>query len=298
MLAVGRIGYDSDYADRFGHTVAGGDLDVLRDHHDELAFAEGEGGALSPFFGTFAGALPIETFADIEEYFAVLARTFEEGRLGVLAEAYPEVVSSDRFFKRGIVGGSLQEDRQALSAGIKKLAEVYLRSFEAYVNQVWPVAQEAIQPRLQALNTQYQQKDYIATWERFLKMEWDGPRYEMVVCYANKNGPDYNSLGYNANLIYYDKPFDRTWQFVSHEIGTHLLIDVYMDLAESDRYDQRELYAAYECMAMFFNRMVLGLPKLAYDIPQFESERRLGVYASIYRGEMGPRELISTALGE
>ncbi len=296
MLAAARIGYDSDYADRFGGTVASEDLDILRNNRDDLVFGEGEGGSLSAFFGTFAGALPIETPAEIEEYFAVLARAFEVGRLGPFVEAYPESVGRDRFFRRGLVEETLSGNREQLLDTIGRLSEVYLRSYRTYVDQVWPEAQRFIGPRQEALGEHFRMRDYIAVWESLLGIEWDGPGYEIVLCYANKNGPDYNSLGYNANLIYFDKPFDRTWQFVSHEIGTHLLIDLYMELAESGRYDQRELYAGYECLAMFYNRRVLESSNLAYEIPQFESERRLRLFESIYHERSSPREVLQSVL--
>ena len=121
-------------------------------------------------------------------------------------------------------------------------------------------------------------------------------RYEIVLCYANRNGPDYNSLGYCGNLCYFDKPLERTWQFVSHEVGTHLMIDTLLKVSREPGVNFRKLYAAFETLAMFYNRRLLGLTELAYEIPQFDDRRHLELYSRVYTDQTTPEQMIRVAL--
>lgn len=296
MLAVAKIGYDSEYADKYSHTVAYNDLAYLVSKKEHLVFAEGEGGALSGFFTTMPAWLRVDTKAQFERYFEVLQASLNAGRLQPFVGGYPDADWSDRFFGEFLARDQEQPELRELAPTASELADIYLRSLETYRNDVWADAEVEMQQRSDELNQLFAERDYIAAWEQFLGMQFAADAYEIVLCHSNKNGPDYNSLGYSGNLIYYDKPFDRTWQFVSHEIGTHLLIDIYFKLAGSGEYDHRKLYSAYETLAMFYNRIILDVDQLAYDIPQMNDEWHLERYGELYSDGIDPEELIIKTL--
>jgi hypothetical protein len=251
-----------------------------------------EGGELAGFFASLPAWLGVEEKSDFEKYFDVLQDALKAGRLQPFADGFPEADWSDRFLSEFLSRDKVHPELQELVSTAGNLADIYLRNLDSYRQEVWGEAQMAMYPRTNDLSEFFSERDYIGIWERFLGLEFAADAYNIVICFANKNGPDYNSLGYSGNLFYYDKPFDRTWQFVSHEIGTHLLIDTYFKLARSNKYEHRKLYSAYETLAMFYNRMILGLDKLAYQIPQMNDRWHLQRYAELYERGIGPEALL------
>jgi hypothetical protein len=296
MLAVGKIGYDSDYAEWWRHTVAEDDLLLLDSHRALLKFGEGEGGELAAFFAMLPAWLPIKSLDELRIYFEALDRTLEERSLRPISAAFPQADWNDRMLAEDLVSMDFPPNTEELRVISKELGAVYLRCFGRYETEVWPLAVDAMRGRASELSLHFAHRDFIAEWEQMLGLGFAGQRYEIVLCYANKNGPDYNSLGYCGNLCYYDKLYERTWQFVSHEIGTHLMIDTLLKLSKEPGINFRKLYAAFETLAMFCNRRLLGVTALAYDIPQFDDRRHLELYSRIYTDQMTPEQMIRAAL--
>lgn len=296
MLAVGKIGYNSEYAELWRHTVSEADLALLDSHRALLKFGEGEGGALAAFFAMLPAWLPINTLGELRIYFEALDRTLEKRSLRPISEAFPQADWKDRMLAEDLVSMDFPSNVEELRVISRELGAVYLQCFGRYESEVWPVAVEAMRGRASELTLHFTRRDFIAEWEQMLGLGFAARQYEIVLCYANKNGPDYNSIGYCGNLCYYDKPFDRTWQFVSHEVGTHLMIDTLLKLAKEPNVNFRKLYAAFETLAMFFNRRLLGVAELAYNIPQFDDRRHLELYSRIYNDQMSPEQMIRAAL--
>ena len=265
MLAVARISYDSDYADRRSGSVTRDGLERLRAHARLLRFGLGSASPLTSFFTFLPAWLRLETKVDFARYFRSAERSLAEGTLRVFIEDFPQADWLDPFFHHFCIDPDFRPDQEMRRASAA-LAPVYLESFDAYREAVWPEAVRAMQPRIEELSEFFEAKDYILLWEKALGIEFETPSYEIMLCYASKNGPDANSLGYGSNLFYYDRPFARTWQLVSHEIGTHLLFDLLMSNVGRRHYDQQRLGDAYEVFVMFLNRRVLGLETLAYDL--------------------------------
>lgn len=296
VLAVAGIGYNSDYADTYQHTIASADLDYLIACRSQLSFAEGEGGDLAGLFTALPAWLLLSDPDRLELYFTTLDTALRDGSLTPFVDSFPDANWSDRFMADALEHPAFPDDREALSGTARRLADVYLRSWDAYESEVWPDAELVLLRRAEELQHHFDQTDYIHRWEEMLAIPFAADRYEIALCFANRNGPDYNSLGYDSNLIYYDKPFTRTCQFVSHEIGTHLLIDLYLDRARAGEHGHRALYSAYETLAMFFNRRLLNVDKLAYEIPQFDDQRHLKLYEQHYRAGISPAELLAKIL--
>jgi hypothetical protein len=240
--------------------------------------------------------LQIETRDEFELYFEVLQTSLNAGRLQPFVDRFPDADWSDRFFSEFLSRDQGQPELRELAPTASELADIYLSNMETYRGAIWEDAEAAMKPRKDDLNRFFGERDYISAWEQLLGLQFASDAYEIVLCHSNKNGSDYNSLGYSGNLFFYDKPFDRTWQFVSHEIGTHLLIDVYFKLAGSGEYDHRKLYSAYETLAMFYNRIILGVDGLAYDIPQMNDKWHLKRYTALYNEGIEPETMITEVL--
>jgi hypothetical protein len=296
MLAVAKIGYDSEYADKYRETVNPDDFQYLESNKSLLEFEGSEGGELAGFFAGLPGWLHIETKQDFTKYFKALDISLRDGNLDPIVDAFNDVDWSDRFFGKHLRHTEFPEERTGIIEQADRLGQIYLRNMETYQREVWPIAQEALTNRANELNDYFGRQDYIAKWEEMLGIPFEAKSYEIALCYANKNGPDYNSLGYSGNLFYYDKPFLKTCQFLSHEIGTHLLIDLYFDLANNQRYDHKKLYSAYETMAMFYNKLILGVNQLEYSIPQMNDKWHISVYEGAYYDGIDPKALLLKAL--
>lgn len=296
VLAAAKIGYDSDYADRYLHTIASDDRAYLQANKTLLTFGYGEGGALSGFFTVLPSWLGLETEADFDAYFRVLETALQRCSLKPFVEAYPSADWSDRFMAESLQRPDLPNEVTSLRETAVRLGAIYLRNLGRYYREVWPHAAAAMQARMGELNDYFGRRNVIAEWERLLGIDFTANRYLICLCYANKNGPDYNSLGYDANLFYYDKSLRQTIHFLSHEVGTHILIDLYYDLARTNAYEHKQLYSAYECLAMFYNRMIMGGETLEYTLPRMDDRRHLELYAAAYIDGMKPTALLQVAL--
>jgi hypothetical protein len=293
MLAVAKVGYDSEYADRYRPTLAPEALRTIQANAESLRFGGGSSGAMSGFFAFLPGWLHLESKGDFERYFASVERSLREGSFAPLVDAFAGANWADKAFAH-LPSFEFPADSD-VAAVFSSIAGAYMNAYDSYVGIVWPDASSAMASRSRELNDWFARTDYVAAWERELEIAFDATSYEIVLCYANKNGPDYNSLGYTGNLFYFDKPFDRTWQFASHEIGTHLLFDVLADAARALDVEPPLLHREFEVLAMFYNRRVLRAPRLAYDIPSCNDVPLLEYYDREYRVGIEPKNLLMDA---
>ena len=296
MLAVAKIGYESPYAKRYAKTVAGAQLALLEENRDLLKFGSGEGSPLAGFFIFLPAWLHIETKEEFDKYFRTVGQALNEADFRVFLNAYPDADWSDKFLAAEAEHATFPPNHRELARRAASLAWAYLESYDRYAENVWPEAKQAMQPRLGDLNNYFSELDYIAEWETLLGKPFDSPQFELVLCFANENGPDYNSLGYSGNLFFYDKPFEMTCQWVSHEIGTHLLFDDYMKLALGGKYEHAQLYRSMETLAKFYNHIILGTNELEYSISKSGDQQLLDTYAAHYGEDVAPAALLKAAL--
>ncbi len=121
-------------------------------------------------------------------------------------------------------------------------------------------------------------------------------RYDIILCYACKYGPNANTLSYDKNVFYYDYDLDHTIQFISHETGTHILFQEYLELYHTHAYNPGDLYAAYESLLMWCNHKVLNTDTLSYGLPQFHDNYYHEIFDSHYTTGVSPLYLLKEAL--
>jgi hypothetical protein len=296
LLAVARVGYQSEYASQFRSSVGTGDLELIASCKKDLAWAEDTGGALAGFFVNLPAWLNLESRSEFEAYFETLQTALVEGSLQPFVRRFPDRAWHNPYYRYYLRQADFAPELSGHLETARLLAGAYLRNLDAYRRQVWPRIVQRLGPRKRALAVEFERTDYIARWESLVGVPFAMPRYEFILCGANQGGPDYNSVGYGRTVFYYDKPFLRTCQFLSHEIGTHLLFEVYAEVLEDDRCDRRKAYCALETLAMFYNKLILGVDSLQYHLPGMEEDAHLQRYAAAYRAGTHPRELFRTAL--
>ena len=297
IMGVAKIGYDSEYSDLYRDTIISGDLKYIESKKSLLAFKEGEGGELSGFFAMLPAWLNLENKSDFEKYFNTLIAALQKGSLLPFVDTFKDADWSDLFFSEFIKRDNLPKGNEELITVSQKLASIYLNNFDSYIDKVWPIAENSMSSRAENLNNIFEATDYISKWENFLGIPFAANHYEIVLCYANKNGPDYNSLGYDSNLFYFDKSFKKTWQFLSHEIGTHILIKTYFKLSTEGNLDRSKLYSAYENLSMFYNKIILDTDKLEYNLPEhMREEYYQKKYQKLYKKKLNPEAMIRSVL--
>ena len=135
-----------------------------------------------------------------------------------------------------------------------RLADIYVRTYDGFVRDVWPEEQPKVQHRADETNVELSRHEVIADWEALTHRSFLYPRYEFVLSIGIEGGPNFNSLGYEKNWAYYQT--DLLFEGIVHEVGTHLLIGV-VKLAWG-KYDSRLAYDTYETLCDFYCEKILA----------------------------------------
>ena len=297
MLAVARISYDSNYANKYQSSVYPHDLAFLKYNGWLLWIDTGEPSPLANSFVFLPAWLKLETRGEFREYFNIVRRVLISGDTNPIIKRYSEADWSDPIMKHVRQGIDFPDDAdQNFHDLFRRTAEIFMNSVNLYREQVWPEAKKSMAQRLQELSDFVARNDLIAKWEQFLGITFKARIYEFVLCFANKGGPDANSIGYSSNLFYYDKPLEQTCQLLSHEIGTHLLMETLFELISTEQYDRQHLYAAFECLSKFYNRIILGTDDLVYPLTNMNEEHIVPFYEKVYSSGMSHHDLLIQAV--
>lgn len=70
-------------------------------------------------------------------------------------------------------------------------------------------------------------------------------------------------------------------EFIGHEVGTHIMIDVYKELIRAGKYPPYLVYRAFENLARFYNFRVLEKTELYEMHPNCHHERFCQVYPEV-----------------
>jgi hypothetical protein len=166
---------------------------------------------------------------------------------------------------------------------IRRLGDITLRNYDAFADSVWPVERPKLERVASRINEAFASSDRIGEWEKLVGRVFKYDEYNIVLCSAIQNGPNANSIGYDRVVFYHDWPIEETLEFISHEVGTHLLIGDLKRALASNQYEFPVLYEAYECLAYHYNARLLGENRLAYHrrMHNFRLDGYLIAYGSI-----------------
>ena len=185
--------------------------------------------------------------------------------------------------------------------GIEELKEVYIGNFTTYKNQIWPYELSQMEEKSDELSKKLKRLDLIKKWEQITGSDFKAESYEIILVSAIEGGPNANSLGYSRNVFYSGSENGFILDFISHEVGTHILSDALFEFLKSSSIESEkmaEFYSAYECLSQFLNSLVLNR-KLSYDLKQFNSKHYISVYKKLYNdGVKKPKDLLKSVCGE
>ena len=298
LAAVAKVGFDSEYSQRYLHTVIESDRNFLIEHRHLLSFGSGSGSELVGVFLFLPSYLDFACAEEFSEYFRLLDAGCESGEFSRLFQHY-----SDRFEKLSSWISRRDYETELGAASnhretVAKLGRLVLRNFSAYVSSVWPIERPKLLSVANAVSEHFAGRDPISEWERITGIRYELNSFHASFVSAIGGGPNANSLSYDTVIFHHERPFDYTVQLIQHEVGTHILFQTMRRLADSERYDWPVLYAAYECLAKFYNRILLGKNELAYQLPKFHQEEFLAIYEKLTEqsAEIGSEMLLRSGI--
>lgn len=296
LLTLGKIvPEDFEYLSFYEGSISEKDQIYLNEHRGLLGWGDGTVGPLTAFFMFIPGYIDFQSQTEFDEYFDLLCRALRDRDFDIFIHKY------DAYFsKMELMFGprDIQADLQGLARYadvVFKLGDIYKRNFQAYHLNVWPKEKEKLEKTANSLNHELQKYDFINHWEQLTRLKFKTDQYQIVLISANKNGPNANSLGYDRNAFYYNLDPPMLLQFISHEVGTHLLIDDFRLVMQMNRFEYRDVYKAFENMAEFYNVKCIfkGKPLYGYDIEKYDR-----IYAALFNSNrnLSPKELMIKGL--
>lgn len=299
LAALAGAGFRSPYADKYQDTVSPSDLGVLEKHKDRIAFnfGDGKGGDLSGALLFEPAALNLESTREFAEYFDNLNTALGSGNYAAFLERY-------RYAHPDPPDWNVSVDKKWLAAlapsrdVVKELSQVFVRSFDKYDRKVYPLEAVRMTAPALRLSERFKGWDCIAKWEEVTGFTWKYPDYQIVLCSALEGGPTANSLGYRKNAFYFGHDFEWMWRFVSHEVGTHIMMEVMMAESRLAKYDAYLVYRAYECLARFYNCKVLGEEDPYEMAPQHHWKDFHAIYSELSNAGPGtsPADLLGSGI--
>jgi hypothetical protein len=281
LLAVAGVGFESDYAQRYSGSVFAADREFVVTHRKLLTFGSGSGGELCDAVIFLPIYFDLEHPEQLGRYYDVLCAALRNDDVSDFMRAYAARLAD---LERTWVKVNA-EDVRSLSVhadALTEIGQIMARNVASYRADIWPSESARMGKIADKVNTYVSKYDLISRWERLTSRPFLFDQYTILLCSAIKNGPNANSIGYDLNVFYSDSDFDWMCQFISHEIGTHLLIRDFRAASEQPGISWKTLYAANESLARYLNCRVLGESEVTYRLDQFHAERFSAIFDSIY----------------
>lgn len=297
LLAVAGVGYDSPYGERYRNTVPASDRELLATHARSLSFADGQLGPLAAAFVFLPLNMGLDSGEALAEFFSLLLAGVE-GETDPFQERYRQELDRVRL----LLPFDAAEYLPALAPyrdQVAGIAGVYRRNWDVYLRHVWPAERPTLEARAAMLESRLRDMDLIRRWEEATGTTFKLDRYELALSSAMAGGPDAVSVAYGRNHFHHDRDPDHMVQFISHEVGTHVLIDSFNQVMASGMAPFPTVYAAYESLALFYNReAVLGPDGFMMALPEYDSTRFARIYGQLREAdpEITPDELLGRGI--
>lgn len=292
LLAVARINFDSDYGDKYNDSVKSEDVAFLRDHEERLSFGKGGGELLNILL--MPTAFSLQSNNDLGEYYDLLLRGCERDDFTEFLDRYSSPLDKLKHWASSLDNESLREC-VPLRDDISRLREIVVENYDRYVRDVWPQESPDIEDVAAVVTETYARYDRIGQWEEITGRTFKFNEYLILMCSAIKNGPNANSLGYDRVVFYHGTQMDKMVDFISHEIGTHIFMDDIKAIRDSGKFSWPELYEGFECLAQFYNTLILGRNDLHYSV-NFHVDEYMKLYKELYRPNITVQEMLEKGI--
>ena len=253
ILSTARVGFESEYSDKYAHTINQRDASWLKENEDLFKWGNGKSGPLTGYGLFLLGYVNPESPDGIETYFNGLLNMAEDGNTSCLFENFPSLERLQEIW------GPLNrpeavEMLRALSKAIEHLKNILVENWDGFQTEVWPIEKPKVIRKADSINTQLQNLDLIENWENATGFTFQSEIYQYVLSSGMNNAPKFNTLGYGRNWVYYDIPF--LLEGIVHEIGSHLLMQLLGEL--HTEYDHDAFYRVFETCCSFLTKLIFS----------------------------------------
>jgi len=297
LAAVARAGFDSEYADKYRDTVHPDDLAFLEKHRQELSFGGGSKSELVAPVIAWPAYFNLATAELLAEQFDLLDRALTADDYQPFLDRYAgHIKKLDHWWYS--LDAELLKIFKPHADLIRDLGRILTRNIDTYIESVWPQEVDGMNDTARAIHAYFKKRDFIGEWESLTGLTFKFDTYEIVLSSAIRNGPNANSLGYDRVVFDSGMPRGAMMEFISHEIGTHLLIDILKEIAALNKFEFSAVYEAYELLARYYNTLILERSPLSYPMSKFHIEKYLEIFKEIAnrRPEISPGDLLLETL--
>jgi hypothetical protein len=291
LLAVARAGFDSEYADKYNDTIIPDDLELIKNRGKDITF--GSGSELIGPIAAWPAYFNLDSMETLQEYFELLDEALSNDDFQPFLDRYASHIKKmEKWWY------SLEVDILKMFVPqrnlIRSLGDALIRNIDTYINKVWPVEKSDMIEVANHINGYFDKTDRIEQWEQITGLVFEFDVYEIVLCSAIKNGPDANSLAYDRVIFYSGSEREAMTEFISHEIGTHILIGMLKKVAGTEQFEFPVLYEAYELLARHYNTIILGRSPLGYSMSNFHVTEYLDIYKKLHESDpqISPEDLL------
>lgn len=292
LLAVARVNFDSDYGKKYSASVRPEDIAFLRDHEEQLSFGKGGGELLNILL--MPAAFGLQSKDDLGEYYDLLLRGCGQDDFTEFLDCYSSPLNKLKQWASSLDNESLRECIP-FREDITRLKEITVENYDTYISDIWPRELHDLEKAAEVVTEIYARLDRIGQWEKLTGLTFKFDTYYILMCSAIENGPNANSLGYDRVVFYSGTPMDKMIDFICHEIGTHIFMDDIKLIRDSGKFSWPDLYEGFECLAQFYNSLILGRRDLHYSV-NFHVDEYMAIYEKLYRPGITVREMLEPGI--
>lgn len=295
VQAVSKINYESKYAEVYKKSVYKKDIKYLKDN--EALFLFGNGQSLSIFTVLFLflpSMLNLNNFNKINSYFDNLCYSLKEKEVLSFIKGYEKEINKVEKLHnkyRKVFKNKMNIVIDNYFDEILNLVKIYKRNYQFYNQKVWPEEKLKMIKKAEELENKLRKINIIGEFEKITGKKYKSSMFKVVLCSANKNGPDANDLGYDKNVHFYNRNIEAMIYMISHEIGIRILFPMKNIINTKKEYLD---YNALESLAEFYNCKILDRPQQKI----FNRFKMIKVYEKIYNNnpDISMEDLLKTGI--
>ncbi len=292
LLAVARINFDSDYAEKYKDSVRREDIVFLRDHEEQLSYHKGSGELLNIML--LPASFGLQSKDDLQGYYDLLLNGCDRNDFAEFIDRHALQLDKLAQWAGSLDNASLRE-YIPLRDDVDRLRQIVVGNYDRYINKVWPQELPDLEDAAVVVTGTYARLDRIGQWEEITGRTFKFDICYILMCSAIKNGPNANSLGYDRVVFYHATPMDKMIDFICHEIGTHIFMDDIKLIRDGGKFSWPDLYEGFECLAQYYNTLVLGRRELHYSV-NFHVDEYMKIYGELYRPGIAVREMLKKGI--
>ncbi|MDH7604128.1 MAG: hypothetical protein QHH13_04435 [Melioribacter sp.] len=297
LAGIGEYKLNTEYYERYHSYIDTNDLSILKKFESRLFFGDGKAGEFAFFCFFLPSYLELSNKKEFVEYYRILIKALELNNFNEFLQKFKIdtedfILSNIKFFLN--LPDSLHKKLiKPLNEEFKTVAEVFIRNIDSYEKYIWPHQRKEIQEKISHWNKVFKDNNLIQRWENFTGLKFSKD-YQIFLCYPNKKGPSANSMSVDKNMFYYNFHEDFFFDFVSHEIGTHLLFPLVWTNDEIKKYIQynaSKVYKAVESLCQFYNKKILNKEKLSYNWYDYNADDYEKIFSKYFSKEISQQKI-------